>query len=70
MKALRLLLATVLLAGVSGASAQAQSYGMPGNDYVRQHPRGDRALWQYCQSHFRTDPRCYAVTRPGRGIRN
>ncbi|RZA08274.1 MAG: hypothetical protein EOP11_05330 [Proteobacteria bacterium] len=68
MKALRLLLAAlVLIAGVSAVDAQAQSYGMPGNDYVRQHPNGDRALWQYCQTHYRTDSRCYAVTRPGRG---
>lgn len=49
---------------LSSVSASAQSYSAPGNDYVRQHPHADEALWRYCQTHRETDERCYAVTRP------
>jgi hypothetical protein len=69
MKVRQVTIAASLAVFVS-VTAQAQSYGAPGNDYVRQHPSGDRALWEYCQKHFRTDPRCYAVTRPGKGRRH
>lgn len=60
-----LLAATLVLGSLSAEQAFAQSYSMPGNDYVRQHPYADPALWRWCQTNYR-NPKCLAVyPRPG-----